>query len=150
MIVWVNVVLSRTVAVDSEWRFDNLCGSHLQSQSELLWVLGYWPDWSIYRFVLSFGGRTGSSIQDQMLHATARPLTLVKPATLAREWPNISEAREMAGDVINHWLLSTYHLQKKRSNRLGLCDLYHVFYRLLSTIHFRKLVYHLRTNATES
>ena len=35
MIVWVNVVLNRTVVVDSEWRFDNLCGSHLQSQSEL-------------------------------------------------------------------------------------------------------------------
>ena len=30
-----NVVLHRTVVVDSDWRFDNLCGSHLQSQREL-------------------------------------------------------------------------------------------------------------------
>ena len=30
MIVRVNVVLNRTVVVDSDYRFDNLCGSHLQ------------------------------------------------------------------------------------------------------------------------
>ena len=35
LIVRVNVVLNRTVVVDSDRRFDNLCGSHLQSQSEL-------------------------------------------------------------------------------------------------------------------
>ena len=39
MIVRVNEVLNRTVvvvvAVDSDRGFDNLCGSHLQSQSEL-------------------------------------------------------------------------------------------------------------------
>ena len=29
LIVRVNVVLNRTVVVDSDWRFDNLCGSHL-------------------------------------------------------------------------------------------------------------------------
>ena len=34
MIVRVNVVLNRTV-VDSDWRFENQSGSHLQSQSEL-------------------------------------------------------------------------------------------------------------------
>ena len=49
MIVRVIVVLNRTVVVDSDWRFDNPCGSHLQSQSgvvscqlmvfEKLWVL---------------------------------------------------------------------------------------------------------------
>ena len=33
LIVRVNVVLSRTAVVDSDWRFDNLYGSHLQSQS---------------------------------------------------------------------------------------------------------------------
>ena len=33
-----NVVLNRTVVVDSDWRFDNLCGSHLQSQGELYHV----------------------------------------------------------------------------------------------------------------
>ena len=38
LIVQVNVVLNRTVVVDSDWRFDNLCGSHLQSQSELYQV----------------------------------------------------------------------------------------------------------------
>ena len=38
LIVLVNVVLKSTVAVDSDWRFDNLCGSHLQSQSELYHV----------------------------------------------------------------------------------------------------------------
>ena len=32
MIVRVNVVLNRTVVLDSDLRFDNLCGSHLQSQ----------------------------------------------------------------------------------------------------------------------
>ena len=35
LIVRVNVVLKRTVVVDRNWRFNNLCGSHLQSQSEL-------------------------------------------------------------------------------------------------------------------
>ena len=37
MIVRVNIVLNRTVD-DSDWHFDNLCGSHLQSQSELYHV----------------------------------------------------------------------------------------------------------------
>ena len=36
--VRVNVVLNRTVVVDSDRRFDNLCGSHPQSQSELYHV----------------------------------------------------------------------------------------------------------------
>ena len=36
MIVRVNVVLNRTVVVDSDRRFDNLCGSHLQSTNDLL------------------------------------------------------------------------------------------------------------------
>ena len=35
MIVWVHKVLNRTVIVDSDWRFNNLCASHLQTQSEL-------------------------------------------------------------------------------------------------------------------
>ena len=45
LIVRVNVVLNRTVVVDSDWRFDNLCGSHLQSQSEL-----YHVSWWYYTF----------------------------------------------------------------------------------------------------
>ena len=36
MIVRVNVVLNRTVVVDSDLRFDNLFRSHLQSQYELV------------------------------------------------------------------------------------------------------------------
>ena len=40
LIVRVNVILNRTVVVDSDWRFDNnLCVSHLQSQSELYHVV---------------------------------------------------------------------------------------------------------------
>ena len=35
---WAYPVLNRTVCVDSDWRFDNLCGSYLQSQSELYHV----------------------------------------------------------------------------------------------------------------
>ena len=38
MIVRVNVVLNRTVVVDSDSHFNNLCSSHLQSQSELYHV----------------------------------------------------------------------------------------------------------------
>ena len=41
LIVRVNVVLNRTAVVDSDWHFDNLCGSHLQSQSEL-YHLSWW------------------------------------------------------------------------------------------------------------
>ena len=48
LIVWVNVVMNRTVVVDTDWRFDNLCGRHVQSQSELMVLYyGYWSDWSI-------------------------------------------------------------------------------------------------------
>ena len=47
LIVRVNVVLNRTVAVDSYWRFDNLCGSHLQRQSEL-----YHVSWWCYTRVI--------------------------------------------------------------------------------------------------
>ena len=46
LIVRVNVVLNRTVVADSDWRFDNLCGSHLQSQSEL-----YHVSWWYYTLV---------------------------------------------------------------------------------------------------
>ena len=42
MIVWVNVVLNRTVVVDSDCCFNNLCGSHLQSQSELYHVSSWY------------------------------------------------------------------------------------------------------------
>ena len=38
MIIRVNVVLNRTVVVVSDSRFDNLGGSHFQSQNELYHV----------------------------------------------------------------------------------------------------------------
>ena len=55
--VWINVtsvsvVLNRTVVVDSDWRFDNLCGSHLQSQSEL-----YHVSWWYYTLVIDLIGQ---------------------------------------------------------------------------------------------
>ena len=52
LIVRVNVVLNRTVVVDSDWRFDNLCGSHLQSQSEL-----YHVSWWYYTLVIDLIGQ---------------------------------------------------------------------------------------------
>ena len=52
LIVRVNVVLNRTVVVDSDWRFDNLCGSHLQSQSELFHV-----SWWYYTLVIDLIGQ---------------------------------------------------------------------------------------------
>ena len=52
LIVRVNVVLSRTAVVDSDWRFDNLYGSHLQSQSEL-----YHVSWWYYTLVIDLIGQ---------------------------------------------------------------------------------------------
>ena len=52
LIVRVNVVLNRTVVVDSDWRFDNLCGSHLHSQSELCHV-----SWWYYTLVIDLIGQ---------------------------------------------------------------------------------------------
>ena len=52
LIVRVNVVLNRTVVVDSDWRFDNLCGSHLQSQSEL-----YHVSWWYYTLIIDLIGQ---------------------------------------------------------------------------------------------
>ena len=52
LIVRLNVVLNRTVVVDSDWRFDNLCGSDLQSQSEL-----YHVRWWYYTLVIDLIGQ---------------------------------------------------------------------------------------------
>ena len=52
LIVRVNVVLNRTVFVDSDWRFVNLLGSHLQSQSEL-----YHVSWWYYTLVIDLIGQ---------------------------------------------------------------------------------------------
>ena len=47
---WVSLI--RTVVVDSDWRFDNLCGSHLQNQSEL-----YHVSWWYYTLVIDLIGQ---------------------------------------------------------------------------------------------
>ena len=52
LIVRLNVVLNRTVVVDSDLRFDNLCCSHLQSQSEL-----YHVSWWYYTLVIDLIGQ---------------------------------------------------------------------------------------------
>ena len=52
LIVRVKVVLNRTVVVDSDSHFDNLCGSHLQSQSEL-----YHVSWWHYTLVIDLIGQ---------------------------------------------------------------------------------------------
>ena len=52
LIVQVKVVLNRTVVVDSDWCFDNLCGSHLYSQSEL-----YHVSWWYYTLVFDLIGQ---------------------------------------------------------------------------------------------
>ena len=52
LIVQVNVVLNRTVVVDSDRRFDNLCGGHLQSLSEL-----YHVSWWYYTLVIDLIGQ---------------------------------------------------------------------------------------------
>ena len=54
LIAWVNLVLNtcRTVVVDSDWCSDNLCGSHLLSQSEL-----YHVTWWYYTLVTDLIGQ---------------------------------------------------------------------------------------------
>ena len=52
LIVRVKVVLVRTVVVVSDWRFDNLCRSHLQSQTEL-----YHVSWWYYALVIDLIGQ---------------------------------------------------------------------------------------------
>ena len=43
--------MNRTVVVDSDWHFDSLCGSHLQSQCEL-----YHVSWWYYTLVVDLIG----------------------------------------------------------------------------------------------
>ena len=52
LIVRVNIVLNRPVVVDSDWRFDKLCGSHLQSQIEL-----YHVSWWCYTLAIDLIGQ---------------------------------------------------------------------------------------------
>ena len=52
LIVRVNVILNSTVVVDIDWRFDHLCGGHLQSQSGL-----YNVSWWYYTLVIDLTGQ---------------------------------------------------------------------------------------------
>ena len=47
----INIVLNRTVVVDSDWSFDNLYSSHLQSQNEL-----YHVSWWYFTLVIDLIG----------------------------------------------------------------------------------------------
>ena len=74
MIVGVNVVLNRTVLVDSDWRFDNLSGSHLQSQSELYHASWwYWHNslW-LWRWLYCTGCRNNNSPIQDYVHPDTR------------------------------------------------------------------------------
>ena len=51
LIIQLNIVLNRTVVVDSDWCFDDLCSSHFQSQSEL-----YHASWWYYTLVVDLIG----------------------------------------------------------------------------------------------
>ena len=52
LIFRVNVVLNKTVVIDGDWRFNNLCGSYLESQSEL-----YRVSWWYYTLVIGLIGQ---------------------------------------------------------------------------------------------
>ena len=57
LIVRVNVGLNSTIVVDSDWRFDNLRGNHLQSQSEL-----YHVSWWYCTRVIDLIGQLGRDV----------------------------------------------------------------------------------------
>ena len=62
MIFRVSVVLNRTVVVDNGRRFDNLCGSHLQGQSELCHVSGWY-----YTLVIDLIGQLRHDVIGRLL-----------------------------------------------------------------------------------
>ena len=83
------------------------------------------------------GGQTGSSVQDQKLRL---------PGFLHwwnRQKPKHAADRTQTSD--EEWWRQQSHcwapFTDETSNWLGLCHMYNVFYRLLSTSYFRKLVY---------
>ena len=88
-----NTVLNRTVVVDSDWRFDNLCGSHLPSQSEL-----YHVSWWYYTLVIDLIG--------QLLHDVIGRLS-VKPRCYWLWRP-----------VISNWCVSIRLLSQLNSHLL--------------------------------
>ena len=73
-------VLNRTVVVDSDWRFNNLCGSHLQSQSEL-----YHVSWWYYTLVIDLIGQLHSLwIWRWLLHRLSKRQSLSTTTVLFR------------------------------------------------------------------
>ena len=74
LIVRVNVVLNRNVVVDSDWRFDNLCGSHLQSQSELFHV-----SWWYYTLVIGLIGHLRCYVIGRLSVKPWQTVKLTKP-----------------------------------------------------------------------
>ena len=68
IITIIKVVLNMSVVVDNDWRFDNLCGSHLQSQSEL-----YHVSWWYYTLVIDLIGQLRNySSKRQIRHESAK------------------------------------------------------------------------------
>ena len=83
------------------------------------------------------GGQTGSSIQDRMLRL---------PGFLYWwNWQKPKHATDWTQTRDKQWWRQQSHcwapFTDDTSNWLGVCDMYKVFYRLLSTSYFRKLVY---------
>ena len=83
------------------------------------------------------GRQTGSSIQDRMLRL---------PGFLHWwNWQKPKHATDWTQTSDKQWWRQQSHcwapFTDETSNWLGLCDMYNVFYRLLSTSYFRKLVY---------
>ena len=159
MIIWVNLVLNRTVVVDSDWCLNNLCGSHLQSQSELYHVRGT-------------SETIACILQPYNIHVAHKPITTLwqlltnvkekdKPedrqgavyqikccncqATYIGETGRNLSMRQTKQTIDEKWWRQQSHcwtpFADNTSNRLRLCGMYYVFYRLLSMTHYRKLVY---------
>ena len=83
------------------------------------------------------GEQTGSSLQDRMLRL---------PALLHRwNWQKPKHATDWTQTSNEQWWCQQSHcwapFTDETSNWLGVCDIYNIFYRLLSTSYFRKLVY---------
>ena len=83
------------------------------------------------------GEQTGSSLQDRMLRL---------PALLHWwNWQKPKHATDWTQTSNEQWWCQQSHcwapFTDETSNWLGVCDIYNIFYRLLSTSYFRKLVY---------
>ena len=98
MIVRVISVLNRTVVVDGNWRFDNLCGSHLQSQSELYHVI-----WWYYTLVIDLIGQLCRDVIGRLS---------VKPWCIGYEANNRSFTRTIILNQLMKSLLSSNRSQQ--------------------------------------